>query len=243
MHNNAFLKLGFDARYIRVLLQNGDKLKETFFNLKLSGANVTVPFKEDAYRLADEVRGVAREIKAVNTLYLEDDKLIAYNTDGDGFLMAIESFKALKVLILGAGGTSKAIAKVLKSANYDVVVANRSIDRLKDFSEFKTFTFDDLDSFEFDLVVNTTSAGLSEDILPIDREKLIKIFKNSKYSFDCIYKETPFLKLSKEMGLEAKNGLDMLLYQGVLAFDIFTQKTFNRSDITRYMREALEKFS
>jgi shikimate dehydrogenase len=244
MHNNAFIKLGFDASYIKILLDDGEKLKERFFELGLYGANVTVPFKENAYLLADEVRGVAKEIKAVNTLVLEDNKLIAYNTDGDGFLMAIEEFGAKKVLILGAGGTSKAISRVLQNSGYDVLVANRSETRLKEFeSDIKTTTYLELKEFDFDLVVNSTSAGLSDELLPIDIEILRKIFQNSKAVFDCIYRETSFLKLAKEMNLKYKNGQDMLLYQGVLAFDLFTQKRFKQENIIRFMREALEKFS
>ncbi|MCG8685700.1 MAG: shikimate dehydrogenase, partial [Desulfobacterales bacterium] len=86
-----------------------------------------MPHKELAYKNADEVRGLANEIKAVNTYIKEDGKVIAYNTDAPGFLYAIESFGELKkVLILGAGGTAKAISLALQQSDIDVTVLNRS---------------------------------------------------------------------------------------------------------------------
>jgi len=244
MHNNAFMNLNIDARYIKILLEDGKKLKEVFKKLQLSGANVTVPFKENAYELADEIRGVAKEIGAINTLVLENDKLIGYNTDADGFLKAIDCFNAKEILILGAGGTSKAISTILSQNDFNITVLNRSDSRLEYFKDknFNAKNWNELDNFEFDLVVNTTSAGLNDDNLPAPKEILEKLFKNAKFAFDCIYKETEFLKLAKKSDLKVKNGSDMLLYQGVIAFDIFTKNEFSQDKIAKYMREALENF-
>jgi len=111
MHNCLFKNLNYKACYTRVHLKDGSKLKETFFSLGLSGANVTVPHKEEAYKACDEVRGFAKTVGVVNTLINENGKLIGYNTDADGFMYAIEEFGAIKnILILGAGGTAKALA-------------------------------------------------------------------------------------------------------------------------------------
>ena len=91
------------------------------------------------------------------------------------------------------------------------------------------------------MVVNTTSAGLLENSLPFDRDKLTNILQNSKYAIDVMYgKITPFLTLANELGKITKDGEDMLLYQGVLAFDYFTQHKFNTDDIQKYMREGLK---
>ena len=92
MHNSVFKNLNYKACYTRVHLRDGSKLKETFFALGLSGANVTVPHKEAAYKACDEVRGFAKKVGVVNTLVNENGKLIGYNTDADGFMFAIKEF-------------------------------------------------------------------------------------------------------------------------------------------------------
>ncbi len=123
MHNCVFKNLKYDACYTRVHLLDGSKLKETFFSLGLSGANVTVPHKEEAYKACDEVRGFAKTVGVVNTLINENGKLVGYNTDADGFMYAIKEFgKINKVLILGAGGTAKALASRFMQENIKVSV-------------------------------------------------------------------------------------------------------------------------
>ena len=111
MHNAGLKYINFDGEYIKHQLIDGNTIKEVFLQNNYGGANITVPHKEYAYENADEVRGLAKEIKAVNTYINENGKIIAYNTDAPGFLNAIESFGEVKnVLLLGAGGTAKAIA-------------------------------------------------------------------------------------------------------------------------------------
>ena len=110
MHNSVFKNLNYKACYTRVHLKDGSKLKEIFFNLGLSGANITVPHKEAAYEACDEIRGFASKVGVVNTIINENGKLIGYNTDADGFMFAIEEFGDIKnILVLGAGGTAKAL--------------------------------------------------------------------------------------------------------------------------------------
>ena len=90
----------------------------------------------------------------------------------------------------------------------------------------KSFSFDDFDfkNEKFDLVVNSTSAGLKDDLLPASKEILENILSKSSFAFDCIYgKLTPFLALAKSFNNKIKDGEDMLLYQGVLAFELFTK--------------------
>ena len=111
MHNSVFKHLNYDASYIRIHLEDGAKLRDTFLSLGLSGANITVPHKEVAFSACDEVRGFANKVGVVNTIVYEDSKLIGYNSDADGFMQAISEFgKIISVLIIGAGGTAKALA-------------------------------------------------------------------------------------------------------------------------------------
>jgi len=242
MHNSVFKNLNYKACYTRVHLKDGTKLRETFFNLKLSGANITVPHKEEAYKACDEIRGFAKKVGVVNTIINENGKLIGYNTDADGFMFAIEEFKTVKkVLILGAGGTAKALASRFLEDNFDVSVINRSEGRLAHFKEIgcKTFSWDSYKVDSYDLVVNTTSAGLKDEELPAPKEIIESLLNNTKFVADAIYgKLTPFLKLAKTKNITFKDGADMLLGQGVLANELFVNKELKKDDINRFMKKS-----
>ncbi len=241
MHTFAIEGLKLDAVYTKTLLQEACKLRDEFIN-NFDGANVTVPHKEAAYQMCDEVRGIAKEIKAVNTLINENGNMIGYNTDAPGFLKSIKSFgKINNVLILGAGGTAKALAVIFQQNNIDITILNRSKNRLDFFTNLgiKTFSWDDFELASYDLVVNTTSAGLQDEQLPVNKDTMNAIFEKSKFAVDVIYnKKTPFLKLATKLGIPNKDGADMLLYQGVLAFDLFYDHTFEVNKITKYMKQS-----
>ena len=242
MHNYVFKSLNYNACYTRIHLTDGSKLKETFFSLGLSGANVTVPHKEAAFNACDEIRGFAKTVGVVNTLINENGQLIGYNTDADGFMYAIESFKNIKtVLILGAGGTAKALSQRFRNDGIDVTLINRSAGRLESFhiQGFNTVTWETVEIKSYDLIVNTTSAGLDDDNLPAPEEILKPLLKQAKYAADAIYgKVTPFLALCANLGLISKDGADMLLGQGVLANNYFTDDQFTLEEIKRTMQES-----
>ncbi len=242
MHNHVFNSLHVDAKYTRVHLKDGSKLKETFFSLKLSGANVTVPHKESAFKACDEVRGFAKKIGVVNTLINEDGRLIGYNTDADGFMYAISEFENIEnILIIGAGGTAKALANRFLDDGLHVNILNRSKDRLKYFEKLSLTckSWDDMLIEPYDLIVNTTSAGLKDENYPAPLEILKPLLEKTRYSADAIYgKLTPFLRLAHELNLTCKDGTDMLIGQGVLAKELFTQHTLDKKKIEFFMRES-----
>jgi shikimate dehydrogenase len=241
MHTFAINGLKLDAEYSKTHLTDGSKLKEIFLK-SFDGANVTVPHKEVAFKLCDEIRGIAKQIGAVNTLVNENGKMIGYNTDAEGFLKSSQTFNDIKsILIIGAGGTAKALSTIFKNKGKKVTILNRSENRLDYFNDMNidTSTWDNFKAKPYDLVVNTTSAGLQDDNLPAPKEIMTEIFKNSSYASDAIYnKMTPFLKMAKELNIPYKDGADMLLYQGVLAFDLFYNHEFKLDEITTYMKEA-----
>lgn len=243
MQNAGLKHINFDGNYKKHHLVDGNTIKDVFLQNNYMGANITVPHKEDAFANADEVRGLAKEIKAVNTYINENGKVVAYNTDAPGFLKAIESFGTIKnVLLLGAGGTAKAIALALKSKNINVTVLNRSEGKLDFFKEHQIpcFSWENFEAETYDLIVNSTSAGLKDEYLPCDKEILETVLKNAKFAFDCVYgKITPFLALARENGLEIKDGEDMLLFQGLLAFELFTNTKADNS-VIEAMRKGLK---
>lgn len=242
LHNNVIKNMGLDACYIRTFLKNGDDIIRKFNHLRLSGANVTVPHKENACLLCDEARGISKDIGAVNTLVKENNKIIGYNTDAQGFFESIKSFKNIKsALILGAGGTAKAIAFILRKNGIIPTILNRSSKRLIFFKKngFKSFSWDDFTQERYDLIINTTSAGLKDENLPLEENLLNKIMQNSNYAFDVIYgKTTPFMRLAHSNDLLMEDGSQMLINQAVLAFNLFYQNRFAPKTIKSYMQKA-----
>ena len=242
MHNLAFKALGYDGCYNRYRLEEGTKLKEKFFALKLKGINITVPHKEHAYAACDELDPFARKVGAVNTIVEKEGKLYGYNTDAPGFLKAISEFADVKkVLFLGAGGTAQSTSVILRDKGYEVTILNRSAGRLEKFTRegFKTATFETFTSENYDLVINMTSAGLEDDALPAPKELLDAVIPSTKACVDVIYgKETPFLKLAKTEGKATKDGSDMLLYQGIIAFEHFTGHRYGFDEIKPHMEKA-----
>ena len=240
MHNFFFKKRGLNYCYTRFLLKDGNDIIKKFKELKINGANVTVPHKEWAYKLADEVKGIAKEMGAVNTLVLENGKITGYNTDGPGFMEVIKDFDYKNPLIIGAGGTARAISYLLRA---DIV--NRSGERLKFFKEkgFKTYTWDNFEYKNYDLIINTTSAGLKDGSLPMPKEMLENIFKNAKYAVDVVYgRETPFLKKAKKYNIIIKNGLYLLVYQGILAMELFLGEKLNKKEAEKIYFEILKDY-
>ena len=246
MHNSAFLSLKYKGCYGRYQLEDGAILRDKFFELKLKGANITVPHKEYAYRACDELDKFAKKVKAVNTIVKRDGKLYGYNTDAPGFLKALESFglDGKRVLFLGAGGTAQSSAIILSEAGYSVVVLNRSKNRLDYFKDrgFEAFCyseFEDIDK-EFDFIVNMTSAGLKDNSLPAPKELLDRLIPNAKACIDVVYGvETPFLKMAREYNKPTKDGIDMLIYQGVLAFEHFTEYKYEYDEILKAMQRGI----
>lgn len=251
MHNFAFKnlqdRLGFLGCYEAVLLEDGKLLREKFLESGFRGANITVPFKEQAFFQCDEVCGIAKEIGAVNTWVLDSNKIFGYNTDAEGFYKTIENLGFKNVLILGAGGSARGVAYILRQKGLRVVLLNRSAKRLEDFKDFECSTFDDFKkSYDFDLVVNSTSASI-DDSLPCSRERLEKLLENTKMAYDLFYgRQTSFLDFALKLGCQVKDGLEMLIYQGALAFLLFNdldkgdKKGIDFLKVASLMRSALE---
>jgi shikimate dehydrogenase len=243
LHNSVFKAFGIDANYTKILLKNADELKGHFLKLELTGANITVPHKEAAFEICDETFGIAKKIGAANTIVQKNGQLFGFNTDASGFFKSIKEFGEIKnALVLGAGGTAKAIAFILQENKIYTEILNRSEHRIEFFKKrgFNAYSWDNYKTKKYDLVINTTSAGLKNDVLPAPINILNQILKNTRFGFDVIYgKQTPFLKLCEENQLTCKDGTDMLLYQAVFAFNIFFDNVYDETKIAQVMRKSL----
>lgn len=213
-----------------------DGFKDTVAELMAKGykgANVTVPFKFDAFKLANQLRMHAKQAGAVNTLLFSDGNIIGDNTDGIGLVRDIEqnlhkSILSKRVLMLGAGGAAEGVLHpILNAAPSQLVIANRSVskavamlDKVKDMVEYRsvkfaTCAFADLKGQKFDIVINATSVGLQDTRLPIPDD----IFADGCLAYDMMYgKETPFMKQAREAGATVVDGLGMLVEQAAEAF-------------------------
>lgn len=244
MHNLTFQGLNADGCYTRYQLEDGTQLRDRFLALNVKGANITVPHKEEAFKACDVLDAFAQKVGAVNTIVNREGKLYGYNTDAPGFLKAIEEFdKAQTVLFLGAGGTAQATSVILRDAGYDVTLLNRSAGRLERYQDegFETYTFENFQAKPYDLVVNMTSAGLEDESLPCPEAILEVVVPTATACVDVIYgKETPFLKFAKDHNKPTKDGSDMLLYQGIIAFQHFTDQQYRFEKIETHMKKAFE---
>ena len=232
LHNYGFESLrnhlDFSGYYGRILLRSQENLKKTFLDLGLSGANITVPFKEEAFRQCDEVRGIASQIEACNTWVMDSQhRIIGYNTDAQGFYECICPYDFKNALIIGAGGSAKAIAMILQQHHIPTTLINRSSSKLEFFAQkgIETYLSDEFNPTQsYELIINTTSAGLESQELPLLESKLTHIFHHARFAFDLIYgKQTPFLALAQSLSLPHSDGKEMLIHQAALAFGLFCQ--------------------
>ena len=194
---------------------------------KINGINVTVPFKKAVIPFLDRLSLEAESTKSVNTIYLDNDKLVGHNTDISGFELGMKNskFKVIgkKILILGAGVVVPSIIFALnKMRASSITVSNRTkhkAESLKSF--FNNIIIADWGKVpEFDMIINATSLGLNkDDKINLD---LSKVGKN-KFFYDVIYnpKETNFLKTGKKMGNQTENGKLMFIYQAFTAFKVW----------------------
>ncbi len=222
--------------------------------LNIKGLNITVPHKENIIPFLNELSEEVKYIKACNTVKNIDGYLIGYNTDEYGFITGLKELEPFlegkNVLVLGAGGASRAIVfGLIKEGINTIYQANRNLKRveniIEDFKGFNRLVEEVIKPIPYpqinenflkdvDIIVNTTSVGLKDDDPWLFDYNLIQ----PKHTVvDIIYKETPLLKVAKDKGCKTQDGLPMLLYQGAKAFEIWTGKPAP-VDI---MREALLK--
>ncbi len=223
MHGAAYRKLGLPYRYVAIHVVPGqvaaalDRLR----TLGYRGVNVTVPHKEEALAWAEDVEPLAARVRAANTLRLADQSCI--NTDAPGFLVTLLDFhpKEKTALLLGAGGSARAIAVALLGAGYSLSLYNRTFSKALSLAEElgipRNSVLQQANPSGAALLVNTTSASLNNDELPI----LWDMVEPETLAYDLMYSKmpTPFLKSAALHKLATLDGLRMLVAQGARSFE------------------------
>lgn len=265
MHNAGIIEEGIDALYTRFEVRP-EHLEEFFQknfsrniqeSSKISGLSVSVPHKETCQKFLDEIDEAGKKVGAVNTIYWKEKNILCgTNTDYLGFLKSLEEKYELKnlgkktVLVLGAGGATKAILYALETLNplpKKVILWNRTVEKAeklaKSFAvELFSGTVEELEhiSKNIDLVINTTSLGMEGDFENIS--PLTSLFwKPHHTAFDIVYTplETKFLQECREAGGTGISGEKMFLFQGIAQFEIFHGSLEQQKNISEKTKKIM----
>ncbi|MGG3525109.1 shikimate dehydrogenase [Bacillus pseudomycoides] len=244
MHNDAFEHLNIDAHYHAFLVEE-ETLGEAVKGLKalgVSGFNVTTPHKVSIMKYLDEIDPLAKQIGAVNTVVHRDGKLIGYNTDGIGYVRSLQSISKeplyqKRILLLGAGGACRAIYFSLADAGVkEIDIANRTVEKAnhllsgcqeKITSQALSLERATEEQGNYDIIIHTTTIGMHPHIQNTPLQ--IRSLKQGTIVSDIIYNpfETKLLQDAKAKGAIVQNGIDMFVYQGALAFELWTGRMPN----------------
>jgi shikimate dehydrogenase len=244
IHTAALQAYGLDGNYSLFPIQPEDKkglqdLLSRVCSGEIQGLNVTIPHKQNVIPFLDELTPTAQAIGAVNTIYLRENKLIGENTDAPGFLADLKNFLTtetrrhgdLRALVLGAGGSARAVIFALVNAGWKVTIAARRIEQAGHLAgSFKNyqlritdFTLSNIDISDMTLIVNTTPIGMTPHIdqspLPVNL-----LLPRHVSIYDLVYnpRETKLVKDARAQELKATTGLGMLIEQAALSFEIWT---------------------
>jgi shikimate dehydrogenase len=230
IHNAAFAELGMDGEWSYEAIEVApDQLEAQVRKMQeegFAGANVTVPHKGAALALSDRRSEVAREIGAANTLSFSDGEVRADNTDGEGLMESLPGSAAgRRALVLGAGGSARAVVWALIREGAEVSVWNRTPERAAQLcAELGGSVESEPKAGDYQLIVNSTSVGLRGedpfDLLPLSQDW----FGFSQTVVDLVYGhgESRLLKVAGEAGADVVDGLEVLVRQGAASFRIWT---------------------
>lgn len=213
---------------------------EGAYALNLLGCNVTVPYKSDVIPYLKEIDPLAKRIGAVNTLVRTEGGFKGYNTDMPGLLRALEAdgveIRGERVLILGAGGVARAVAVMLAETAGEILIMNRTVERARAIAEevngymgrsiataLPLMSYEDLPRDRRCLAIQATNVGM----FPREDQAVIEdpaFYERIHTGYDLVFNpvRTKFMQLTEDMGGRAYNGLKMLLYQGVIAYELWT---------------------
>ena len=235
IHNSFFQSNKLESYYTTLNVNSNDlkTILDTLRKLNFRGANVTIPHKTDIIPYLDSLDSLANSVNAVNTVLYENEKLIGYNTDVEGFMKPlrknIQRFDNKKAVILGSGGASKAVLYGLINANCkELIILNRTIENARQLvsklnsdipiscHELNQKTIDSLS--DVDIMINTIPLHKTNTILDFHSNLGIKL----AYDLEYLPKETNFIKQMQSLNADLIYGYEMLLSQAKLSFQIWT---------------------
>ncbi|APV43545.1 shikimate dehydrogenase [Dehalogenimonas formicexedens] len=252
MQNASFQALDLDFVYLSFQVPPAALAEavNVIRGLGFRGANITIPHKTAVMPFLDEIDPAAKRIGAVNTVVNTQGKLTGYNTDAPGFLAALRQGgfepKGQKAVVLGAGGAARAVVFALRDAGATVTILNRTHESAVNLArESGALSFELSESGlksamkGSSLVVNTTSLGMTPDVgsTPL----LASFLKQGLFVFDTVYRprQTRLLQEAEAAGCKIMGGLEMLLEQGALAFELWTGQPAPRDVMRQAAAEAL----
>jgi len=232
MHNAAFTAVGLNSVYLPFQVKNVEGALGGLRHLNIGGVSVTIPHKEAVLPFLDSIDKVARKIGSVNTIHCkkegDETRLIGYNTDWIGANRALQGQMELEgasVVIIGAGGSARAIGFGLIEAGAEITLCSRTEKRGRDLAydlQCDWFPLDGISQLEGSALVNATSVGMVPhgDKSPVAAEATACF----DVVMDIVYAplQTLLLRDGKKNGCRVINGLEMLLYQGVAQFELWT---------------------
>jgi shikimate dehydrogenase len=264
MHQAALDALGIDARFEvwETPLSDLDGLINGMRSGDCLGASVTIPYKETVIALMDEVTPKAHAIGAVNCIAVKDGRLIGHNTDGDGFIAALREranfdVAGKRALLIGAGGAAKALAHALiDEGAASLIIANRTRARAEELVaglrrekgiDAVPLSLDPEDiaapAAAADLIVNSTSIGMSSGPNTGDSPLPATLIPSEALVNDIVYSppNTPLLRDARARGARVLGGLPMLIYQGAVAFTLWTGREAPVDVMFKASEEALSE--
>ncbi|MBU4099248.1 shikimate dehydrogenase, partial [Patescibacteria group bacterium] len=250
MHNRAYEVLGIDDEFVfigaRVKIEDVKDVVRAVKVMGIRGLTCTIPHKVEIMKYLDKkyIDPVALKIGAVNTIVNDNGVLKGFNTDWQGVLAPLEKeidLEGKSVAILGAGGVARAMAYAVSSRGAFSTVFNRTLEKAEDLSrDFggQARSYKDIACVQdMDIILNATPLGMAprENETPLPKKYISK----KQIVFDAIYApyETRLLLEAKQQGAKVMHGAEMLLYQGIAQFELYTGRKAPES----IMREVLEK--
>ncbi len=243
LHEAAYRALGLTAHY-EVWDVRPAELEGALADLRgrgLAQASVSLPHKQAVLKLAERASGAALRIGAANTLTRRGSVLEAENTDWIGVCGALEPlgpWAGREALVVGAGGTARAVVHALHALGMNVAVVNRTPERAERLCHDLGARPGDLDA-AWDLLVNATSVGMEPDAdaTPVPAERL----RPGATVFDAVYRplETRLLREARERGCRTQDGLDMLVYQAVEQIRLWSGRVIAAAPLRRAAEQAL----
>ena len=254
MHNYISEKMNLNYVYTALKVEENDfdAAIDGIRAFGIAGVNITSPYKSRAYDRMDVLSDRAKRYGAVNTCVNRDGVLYGYNTDAEGFYLSLKregiEIKDRDVLFIGAGGVTGPVMMYFADIGAkSISIVNRTISKAEELAKITREMCDcdvnvGIDKKHYDVVINTTTVGMHPDInkFPVNE---IPYIDNETAVADMIYNpdKTMFLKMAEKKGAKTINGLGMLIYQGIIAYELFTGAKLSDTIYDDILKDVFKK--